>query len=711
MTTVGLTKIDTLYSYVDRGWNIFPIEPNGKRPVVVSSGVGEDGQPFDSRLKWNTFQYNRVGKDQVRKWNDAYPDANWAVVCGQISNIVVMDVDGPEGIASLEKHHPEMAATQTFIQKTPRGHHLFFIHPGQGVNVKSFPILDKVDIKADGGYVVIHPSKIDELSYTIFQDIAPAKCPGWIVRGEGVREGSDEADPNQGVRKPQWVADLIANGSPSGRRNDDAARLVGYFWGIGVAKDIIESIMIPWSERCNPPFDIKELKVVIGSICNYRQLAKSHGVLDPPVLTSSGTGFKYTWHDLGIDMVVSKLIDHQTYGILGELEVHTNGIISIPKYLYGPMDVSFKDVMQISRLVQELENRMFGPPWKQMVGDMARLTVGQFTQGRPWVVLRDAPRAQQMGYAHKPLLLAKEPTLWFSAGGGLKSYIALALAVQMETGLDLGLGPCLVRNHVAYLDWEWDVGQHATRLDTLIPLEQQQELGVNVVYRNCGGRPLRKQLDELKRLIANEGVTYVIIDSASPACGRAADNDEIVAFFQSVAQLGVGSLILGHITKGDRNSTQESVSTAFGGIQWENQARSTWHLKKSQEEGSNIARVLMTHQKINAGKTSVPVGIEFDFPMENDPDGLVRISMVDGMDLSRFADDDGASALRERIRFAVKNRPMHFAQIAQAVNVPETEQLLTLLRSMERSTLSRIVRAVDGEQVEFWGARTSRVDY
>jgi hypothetical protein len=150
----------------------------------------------------------------------------------------------------------------------------------------------------------------------------------------------------------------------------------------------------------------------------------------------------------------------------------------------------------------------------------------------------------------------------------------------METGLDLGLGPSIVRNHVAYLDWEWDVGQHARRLDTIIPASEQEALNVDIVYRNCGGRPLRKQLDELKRLIYKEGVTYVIIQSASPACGKAADNDEIVAFFQAISQLGVGSLILAHITKGDRNSAQESIATAYGGIQWENQARSTWHLKR-----------------------------------------------------------------------------------------------------------------------------------
>jgi len=709
MTFVGLSKEDTLMSYLDRGWNIFPVEPNGKRPVVVSQGTGADGVAFDVRLKWNTYQYNRVTRDQVSKWLREYPDCNWAVVCGRISGVIVVDVDGEEGLQSLEKHHPEMANGQTFLQKTPRGHHLFFRHPGEGVEVKSFPILHKVDVKADGGYVVISPSKIDELPYVIFHEVELATCPGWVVRGEGVRE-EDEAASSDNTKRPQWVSELISTGSPSGRRNEDAARLVGYFWGRNIGKDIIEQIITPWAERCQPPFSMRELKTVVRSICSYQQLAKNHGVLDPPVMTSSGIGYKYTWPSLNIDMLLSKLMDSERHGVVGELEVHTNGIISLPKYLYGPIDVALKDSRMISTLVSELEKRMFGPPWKQMVGDMARLTVGQFSQGSPWVLLRDAPRAQQMGYAHKPLLLSKEPTLWFSAGGGMKSYIALALAVQMETGLDLGLGPSLARHHVAYLDWEWDVGQHARRLDTLISPQDQERCGVNIVYRNCGGRPLRKQLDELKRLIAKEGITYIIIDSASPACGRASDNDEIVAFFQGISQLGVGSLILAHITKNDRNSAQDEVSTAFGGVQWENQSRSTWHLKKIQQEGSSTAEVLMTHQKINAGNMNAPIAIRFNFPYEGDETSLLQMQLMNPGDLPAESLREGGVGLKDRIKYVVKNRPLSIEQIAEAINVSPGPGLLNTLRSMEQYTLARMVRTVEGESVEMWGLRSNRSD-
>lgn len=704
MTSALEDNLLILYSYVEKGWNIFPIEKDGKRPVVVSRGKDQSGEDFDVRIKWNTFQYNKNSKDQIKAWYDQFPECNWAVVCGKISNLVVMDVDGQQGIESLQKFHPEIQSTKTWMQASPHGFHMFFTHPGS--DVKSFPILPKVDIKGDGGYIVIHPSKIEDETYRILIEAPLTTCPGWIVRGETSKPESESdtaSNPSEKTR-PQWVSDLIANGSPSGTRNPDAARLVGYFWNKGIGKDIIETIMSPWATRCQPPFAMRELQTVIRSICSYQQMAKSHGVVDPPTMSSSGTGMKYTWHTFKVDIIISKLMDTDRFGLVGEWEIQTNGIPSLPKYLYGPIAVTMKDGQKLSALVAELEKRMFGPPWRQMVSDVARLSIGQFTRGQPWSLLREAPRAQQMGYAHRPLLLAKEPTLWFSAGGGMKSYLALALGVQMETGIDLGLGTPLVRNHVAYLDWEWDIGQHARRLDTLISPEDQERLAVNLVYRNCGGRPLRTQIDELKRLIAQEGVTYVIIDSASPACGRASDNDEIVAFFQSISQLNVGSLILAHITKTDRNS-QDDVQTAFGGVQWENQARSTWHIRKSQEEGSNVADLVMTHQKINAGMMAQPIAIRFQFPYEDEPGGIVNFQIMNPSDLAPDALRDSGISFRDKIKFIVKNRSMSAEEIAEGLGMNVSPGLINTLKAMEQNVLTRVLKNSGGQQVEFWGLR------
>lgn len=707
-TAVSTDLLQILHSYIDRGWNVFPVEPNGKRPVVIKQGIDHDGNSFEIRLSWKEFEYNRISKEQVSSWYEKFPDCNWGLICGKISNVCVVDIDGSDGVASLRKYHPEMENTKTLTQATPHGFHLIFKYSGNPT--KSFPILPKVDVKADGGYVVIAPSKTLDGNYRFILEVALATCPGWVARGE--RSGFDA--PTESTvgedQQPMWVSALLMNGSPSGRRNHDAARLVGYFHNRNVSKDIIERIILPWAEKCQPPFDMKELRTVVRSVSSYQAMAKSRGVAEPPVMTTTGVGSKFYWDQLNIDIEVSRLLETERNGLVGEIEVHTNGIPSVPKYLYGPIDFAFKDGRSHSALVMELDKRMHGPPWAQIVTDFSRLVLGQHSKGSEWQLLREANRSVAFGYAYRPILLAKEPTLWFSAGGGMKSYLALVLAVMMETGLDVGIGPALVRHHVAYLDWEWDVGQHAKRLDSILSPEDQEKYHCNILYRQCGGRPLRKQIEEIKRMVAEEGITFIICDSASPASGRASDNDEIVAFFQSITELKVGALILAHVTKEDRKNSDDNASTAYGGVQWENQSRSAWNLKKIQEEGSSDVDLVLTHQKVNGGPLSLPFSVRFRFPEESDPDQRVSMRMgMPGEVLGESSREAGVS-LRDQIKMALKKRPLTVEQLADELGGTSGNAILLALRSMEKKSVIRTIRTIDGEMNEIWGLRTGAGD-
>lgn len=684
-----ISDLDRVLAHVQRGWNVFPISPNEKVPPKGFS--------------WDQYQDTvRVTEEMVRAWFWDYPDCNWAIACGTISNLVVLDIDGEVGHQTLKKYHPEIFsnANGTLVQKSPHGWHMFYQHPGH--YVKSFNIATKVDIKADGGYILVSPSKIYEDQYTILRDSELAPCPRWIadsIKPEEQASGDQDA-PQQTVR-PMWVTELLESGSPSGRRNEDAARLVGYFHGKNISGDIIAQIMAPWAARCQPPFNARELRTVIKSVSRYQQVAQAHGIADPPTMTPGGDGLRFAWAQFNIEIIVSKMSDTERYGMVGRVDVRTANIPGVPKYLYGPVDVGLRDARSLASLVQQCAERMHGPPWKQIINDMSRLSVAEFSSGPKWMMLRDAPRAKFMGFAHKPLLLAKEPTLWFSAGGGMKSWMALALAVTLETGADIGLGTPLQRQHVAYLDWEWDIDQHASRLDQIVTRQEQRDLGVNIVYRDCGGRTLRQQVDQVKRMINDEGITYIIIDSASPACGRASDNDDIVSFFQAIKQLGVGSLVLAHVTKNDRQSGDE-VSMAFGGVQWENQARSTWNIRKAQSEQSQVSDIIMTHHKMNAGARQPPVTVRFVFPDSEDQDSMVNIQMRTN-DQPPFETVSTDASLRQQIVFVLGEGPLNISELSSGLAFENDEMLLSALMSMEnRGILTRII-SQQGE--EYWSIR------
>jgi hypothetical protein len=208
-------------------------------------------------------------------------------------------------------------------------------------------------------------------------------------------------------------------------------------------------------------------------------------------------------------------------------------------------------------------------------------------------------------------------------------------------------------------------------------------------------------------MIAEEGITFVIIDSASPACGRASDNDEIVAFFQAIAELRVGALVLAHVTKNDRKD-EDGATMAYGGVQWENQSRSAWNLRKNQEEGSSSADLVLAHQKVNGGPLSVPITVRFNFPDEFDKDQRITLQLLDngGSPSTSHPARDRSPKLWDRIKEALRSRPQTLAQLCAAIPDIDALDLESILVSMDNKGVTRAVRQSNGEMIEFWGLRT-----
>ncbi|MSS73944.1 MAG: bifunctional DNA primase/polymerase [Candidatus Latescibacteria bacterium] len=95
-----------LYYLRELSWSVIPVEPKGKRPLV----------------QWEAYQRERASEDQIRAWWTEHPTANIGIVTGEVSGIVVLDIDGPEGAKSLEQQ-PELEPTA--MSATSRGTHLF----------------------------------------------------------------------------------------------------------------------------------------------------------------------------------------------------------------------------------------------------------------------------------------------------------------------------------------------------------------------------------------------------------------------------------------------------------------------------------------------------------------------------------------------------------------------------------------------------------
>lgn len=96
----------------------------------------------------------------IRSWWNRCPRANVAIATGAVSGLWALDIDGQAGeetLAELQRAHGPLPHTAQ--QRTGKGRHLLFEHPGHRVKNRVQDIGPGIDVRGDGGYVVAAPSQ------------------------------------------------------------------------------------------------------------------------------------------------------------------------------------------------------------------------------------------------------------------------------------------------------------------------------------------------------------------------------------------------------------------------------------------------------------------------------------------------------------------------------------------------------------------------
>jgi len=243
--------IDAALYYASKGWKVFPLTQGTKIPAEGMHWIDEA----------------TLDEGTITQWWGTNPTSNIAIATGRTSNLTVIDVDGHEGWDSIKEVIGEFPKERTRVIKTPRGYHLYYeyhpdFHTGAG-------FLAGVDVRSDGGYVVAPPSVVNGTRYAVAPDRDKPPIP--ITYAPEIFKARNRngvtADPV--LEHPTWVSDLLANGVAEGLRDQSATSLAGYFHSRGLPDDIIETIMLPFSDKCIPAFDLRDLRKVIQSVSRY----------------------------------------------------------------------------------------------------------------------------------------------------------------------------------------------------------------------------------------------------------------------------------------------------------------------------------------------------------------------------------------------------------------------------------------------------------
>lgn len=233
-------------------------------PVMGRESITEEGfkKPV---FNWKEFQTRLPSMIEVEEWFK-YKRYNLAVVTGQISRILCLDIDSKKGgLDSIKGKYIPL----TWSDRSPNGLHYYFIWtPTLNGKVTSFAdLLPGVDIRGDGGYVIVAPSiGYSNTNYSWIRqpmNTPLAYPPSWLVDLLLKRQEKKVIEVGN---KQGWIAEALT-GLKEGNRDHTFIRIAGRLWHDGLqAQDIFE-VLKPHAEKCE--FSLDELKLKVDQIQKY----------------------------------------------------------------------------------------------------------------------------------------------------------------------------------------------------------------------------------------------------------------------------------------------------------------------------------------------------------------------------------------------------------------------------------------------------------
>ena|GEM_PF-1105412 len=179
-----MTSLAEAAAFLAQQWPVFPCGAD-KRPVT--------GHGFKDAVR---------DPDAARRLFQVSGAALIGTPTGAASGLAVIDLDIKNGASGLEW----LAANQHRLPRTRRhqtrsggAHLLFAFPPGRRIRNSVSRIAPGVDVRGEGGYVIVPPSD----GYSIADDAMPAPMPAWLL---------DLIDPPQPAPAPRPAPQRAASG-------------------------------------------------------------------------------------------------------------------------------------------------------------------------------------------------------------------------------------------------------------------------------------------------------------------------------------------------------------------------------------------------------------------------------------------------------------------------------------------------------------------
>ncbi len=390
-------------------------------------------------------------------------------------------------------------------------------------------------------------------------------------------------------------------------------------------------------------------------------------VIGKPEASLGTNSCVFAWPELGISVHADRLDGEGT----AELSFyHANGATGRKCLHIAKVNLLSSRTSELTRL---LTSRL-EIDWQTILTYVTGLTMEHLRRGEPLQALGKQPVKRRLEYQLYPILEENQPTTLYAPGGTAKSYLCdyIATLVQFgaigfaNSGQD-SLTWVPRTGNVLYLDWESTFEDHERRVWAIkagLRIEGEETF----LYRRCS-LPLTDDIYEVQRIVADNHIVLVVVDSQMAAGGSGPDQALMASqFYNSLRTLGCTCLVVDHVNRIDWQGGGQSLGP-YGSVVKFNRSRAQFELQKTQDPGDTFIDLAMHHRKFNEGKLLAPIGIRITFVRDENEN-------LDRVDFTRFDVSENATlskklSVRDQLKTALDGTAMTIEELAQALERPK----------------------------------------
>ena len=248
-----MEKIEQIERYLNNGWGTTPVAApemgnsnSGKRPILPE------------------WQKNPVlTMDKAKElWENS--DLNVGIVTGEVSRLIVIDVDNPEAFEVFLNKHPECKETYIVKRSNSEGKCHYYFNIPKGMEIPKSRTIKTTgwgDLLSTGKQVVAPPSvHYTGGVYEVVNDVAPVNFKPEYLEDLFISKPEEEL--------PEQIEQRITEGAVEGQRNSILFNLCREMRDLKLGKQKTRDAALRFCKNCTPEYNIDEAIKTVESVFN-----------------------------------------------------------------------------------------------------------------------------------------------------------------------------------------------------------------------------------------------------------------------------------------------------------------------------------------------------------------------------------------------------------------------------------------------------------